>query len=599
MAKIGVNTVGLTEGNVSKSKATGANKKIKGKTATYEAFGENEDDLTRTTRTENYDPTRTSRNTVVFTDPHIKCGKDLYKSIKDELRDYREPYRWTNAEGEECVTERKPRKDKVWGRMFTLTPGREIAEALQGDFEQQDTFVACELEALQVLQPELFGDNLLAYATHRDEGRDEIDFHTHILCSTKHGEKWSSTCFDPYKLMTRTIYPNYPEVLREVLRAHSADFGGRDLSPLIEEYDRIDNERYKNDPEYRSERRKKRAGYGLSANQYAAKKEHERAVAALEARISELEADRDAKGLELDAKGLELDRMTTRAKAAEKKAVEERKGREREAAARKAEHSAKQEAERRAVENEQRAAEQAARADHFQKKVKDWEAWHKQAKRRGFDRQFFAGIAADLAVDRGLRRLNAALDVMRRFSYKRRSTKEAQASTAQLEAELPPDTMAKTWRTLEKWQAKVMAEVGPELDASGLSDGTIDIFLEISDARKRCDRAGKKAWNRAEGPGGVKNHVYLTAIRRESDRREGLPVEEKKAPEQVKQAPEQSPKPRARDDGDYLGLDSENILVPDEEQEKREALMGELLDMSNACTPEGRQGEALEISLGR
>lgn len=528
MAKIGVNTVGLTEGNVSKSKATGANKKIKGKTATFEAFGENEDDLTRTTRTANYDPARTGRNTVVFTDPGIKCGKDLYKSIKNELRDYREPYKWTNAEGKECVTERKPRKDKVWGRMFTLTPGREIAEALQGDFEQQDTFVACELEALQVLQPELFGDNLLAYATHRDEGRDEIDFHTHILCSTKHGEKWSSTCFDPYKLMTRTIYPNYPEVLRDVLRAHSADFGGRDLSSLIEEYDQIDNERYKNDPEYRSERRKKRAGHGLSANQYAEKKEHERALAALEAQISELEAD-------LEAKGPQLERMTARVKAAEKKAAEERAAREREAAKHEAEHTARLDAERRAVENEQRAADEAARADLLQKKENAWEAWHKQAKQRGFAPQFFAGIADRLAVDPELQRVNVALDVMRRFDYKRQSIKESDVSTSQLEAELPPDTMAKTWHTLEKWQAQVMAKVGPGLDASGLNDRTIDLFLAISDTRKRCDRAGKRTWNKAEGPGGVKNYVYLTAIRRESDKREGLPVKEKNAPEQVKQ----------------------------------------------------------------
>lgn len=215
---------------------------------------------------------------------YSSVGSDYAEPIINMFQDIQDNYKQVViVKGEERY--RKLRNDTVLGVATIFNPSveiqREILKRCNYDLnafdKQMNKFYEDCNKCMAQLCPDLYHDNIVATAYHKDEGRDledrtlhiagcEIicpDYHVHQvrLAQNKNG-KWCGNKID-FNFF-QNINQNFPRLMR----AYGWDF--------LDDLDITDWNNYDNDPEYRETIRTKRSLNGLPASTIRALKKVEK-----------------------------------------------------------------------------------------------------------------------------------------------------------------------------------------------------------------------------------------------------------------------------------------------------------------------------------
>ena len=278
-----------------------------------------ENDGKRQTESETYDETRTCMNHY----EGYKNGYEAWDYIEDRANNYR--VKSVNKKGE--TFERGLRADAVVGCAIIFNPPEEVC--VNWTDEQYKKFYDDSWDFLCQFQPDIFSDkNVVMTAEHYDEGLDPDgkSRHQHRLIEPRdRNDRYCGNLIDP-KLLAG-INKSYPQFMRK---------RGWDMDDL----DTTDWKKYKEDSDYRAERKAKAKNNGRSVNKYAKHKaledvkkqakdkqdmadlaekliEYERNLDDRKRKLDEREMLLHNKSIHLDMQEDDLDTRETRLKARE------------------------------------------------------------------------------------------------------------------------------------------------------------------------------------------------------------------------------------------------------------------------------------------
>lgn len=171
----------------------------------------------------------------------------------DEMLREADEYVTTYTDKNGITRNRKLKSDAVIGYAMIINPPEEVCALWTA--EQYSKFYTDSWEIMKQLQPTMFRDDTVLMRTeHRDEGIGDNDYHQHIIGIPKDADgKYCGNGIDAK--MLSELNKTYPKMMRD---------RGWDMDDL----DTTDWDKYKNDSEYKIERKIKAKRSGKNVNEY-------------------------------------------------------------------------------------------------------------------------------------------------------------------------------------------------------------------------------------------------------------------------------------------------------------------------------------------